>query len=237
MPIRVKLKRFWSGGPFWLVWLKRLAAAIVLWPLLSTVVYALLPVPITNVMIFRLISGQGLHKSWTSLDSISPLLPRAVIASEDQIFCSHHGVDWTELQDALDGGGEGPSRGASTIPMQVAKNIYLWEGHSIIRKGLEVPLAIYMDTVLRKRRMMEIYLNIAEWAPGVYGAEAAAQYHFGKSAEHLSAREAALLAASLPNPLKRNAGHPSVALRLIAAHIQNKMEAMGPYLACLDKNP
>ena len=121
--------------------------------------------------------------------------------------------------------------------MQVAKNLYLWEGHSIIRKGLEMPLAIYMDTVLRKRRMMEIYLNIAEWAPGVYGAEAAAQYHFGKSAEHLSAREAALLAASLPNPLKRNAGHPSVGLRLIAAHIQNKMEAMGPYLACLDKNP
>lgn len=234
MLIRVKLKRFWSGGPFWLVWLKRLAAVVVLWPLLSTVVYALLPVPITNVMIFRLISGQGLHKSWTSLHVISPLLPRAVIASEDQIFCSHHGVDWTEFQDAMDSGGEGPSRGASTIPMQVAKNIYLWEGHSIIRKGLEVPLAIYMDTVLRKRRMMEIYLNIAEWAPGVYGAEAAAQYHFGKSAEHLSAREAALLAASLPNPLKRNAGHPSVALRLIAAHIQNKMEAIGPYLACLD---
>ena len=237
MPIREKLKRFWSGGPFWLVWLKRVAAAIVLWPLLSTVVYALLPVPITNVMIFRLISGQGLHKSWTSMDNISPLLSRAIIASEDQRFCSHHGVDWTEFQDAVDNGLKAPSRGASTIPMQVAKNLYLWEGHSIIRKGLEMPLEIYMDTVLRKRRMMEIYLNIAEWAPGVYGAEAAAQHHFGKSAAHLSAREAALLAASLPNPLKRNAGHPSVALRLIAAHIQNKMEAMGPYLACLDQNP
>ena len=237
MPIREKLKRFWSAGPLWLVWLKRMVVVVVLWPLLSTLVYALVPVPITNVMIFRLIGGQGLHKSWTSMDNISPLLPRAIIASEDQRFCSHHGVDWTEFQDAVDNGLKAPSRGASTIPMQVAKNIYLWEGHSIIRKGLEVPLAIYMDTVLRKRRMMEIYLNIAEWAPGVYGAEAAAQYHFGKSAEHLSAREAALLAASLPNPLKRNAGHPSVALRLIAAHIQNKMEAMGPYLACLDKNP
>ena len=229
-----KLKRFWNGGPLWLVWLKRVASVIVLWPLLTTLVYALVPVPITNVMIFRLFSGQGLHKTWTSMDNISPLLSRAIIASEDQRFCSHHGVDWTEFQDAVDRGHKAPSRGASTIPMQVAKNIYLWEGHSIIRKGLEVPLAIYMDTVLRKRRMMEIYLNIAEWAPGVYGAEAAAQHHFGKSAAHLSAREAALLAASLPNPLKRNAGHPSAGLRIIAAHIQNKMEAMGPYLACLD---
>ena len=171
------------------------------------------------------------------MDNISPLLSRAIIASEDQRFCSHHGVDWTEFQDAVDHGHKTHSRGASTIPMQVAKNIYLWEGHSIIRKGLEMPLAIYMDTVLGKRRMIEIYLNIVEWAPGIYGAEAASQHHFGKSAQHLSAREAALLAASLPNPLKRDAGHPSPGLRAIASRIQNNMQDIGPYLACLDQNP
>ena len=204
-----------------------------LWPLMTTLAYTLVPVPITNLMLFRLLGGQGLHKSWMPLQAISPNLPRAVIASEDQRFCSHHGIDWVEFHEATSGE-DGPSRGASTISMQVAKNLYLWEGRSFIRKGLEMPLAIFMDAVLRKRRMMEIYLNIVEWAPGIYGAEAAAQHHFGKPAAKLTQHEAALLAASLPNPFKRDAGHPSTALRGIASDIEDQMQQMGPYLTCLD---
>jgi monofunctional glycosyltransferase len=233
MPLRRKLKSFWSAGPRWWVWAKRLVLVLVLWPLISTLVYGVVPVPISNLMIFRLLVGQGLHKSWMPLQAISPNLSRAVIASEDQRFCSHHGIDWVEFHDAMEGE-DGPSRGASTISMQVAKNLYLWEGHSFIRKGLEMPMAIYMDGVLPKRRMMEIYLNIVEWAPGIYGAEAAAQHHFGKPAAKLTAHEAALLAASLPNPFKRDAGHPSAALRSIASDIEDQMPDMGPYLTCLD---
>ena len=120
-----------------------------------------------------------------SLDEISPHLPRAVITSEDARFCEHRGVDWTEFQgvieDALEAG-EAPLRGASTIPMQTAKNLFLWDGRFAIRKVLELPVALWMDLVWSKRRMIEIYLNIVEWAPGVYGAEAAARHHFKKSA-------------------------------------------------------
>ncbi len=118
---------------------------------------------------------------------MSPHLPRAVISSEDARFCQHHGVDWIEFQDVIDEAfddEEGPLRGASTIPMQTAKNLFLWDGRNIIRKGLEIPLAYWMDYVWPKRRMIEIYLNIVEWAPGVYGAEAASHYHFKKPASH-----------------------------------------------------
>ncbi len=226
MPNAGKFKSFWK-------WLKYVLAIAVLWPVLSTLAYIWLPVPVTNLMIFRLLGGQRLNKNWIPLQAISPNLPRAVVASEDQRFCIHHGIDWVEFHDAT-AGAEGPSRGASTISMQVAKNLYLWEGHSFIRKGLEMPLAVYMDAVLRKRRMMEIYLNVVEWAPGVYGAEAAAQHHFGKPAAKLTMHEAALLAASLPNPFKRDAGHPSAALRAIASDIEDQMQQMGPYLTCLD---
>ena len=114
---------------------------------------------------------------------------------------------------------EGPIRGASTISMQTAKNLFLWDGRTFLRKGLEMPLALWMDLVWSKRRMIEIYLNIVEWAPGVYGAEAAAQHHFRKSAAKLTKREAALLAAVLPNPIKRKAGKPSKRVSAIANRI------------------
>ncbi len=232
-----KLKAFWFSGPPWRVWLKRVLAMIFLWPLVMTLVYGIMPVPFSNLMILRLFTGNGIHKDWVSYSAMSAQLARAVLASEDQRFCSHHGIDWIEFQDAMDGGDEGPSRGASTISMQVAKNMFLWEGRSFIRKGLEMPLALYMDGILTKRRMLEIYLNIVEWGPGIYGAEAASQHHFGKSSARLTAREAALLAAVLPNPFKRDAGHPSAKVRAIAAHIQDMMDGMDGYLACLGQNP
>jgi monofunctional biosynthetic peptidoglycan transglycosylase len=220
-------------------WPRRLmivAAIIVLWPIAMTIVYAVVPPPFSNVMITRWISGNGMTRNWVSLDQMSPYLPRAVVSSEDQRFCEHHGVDWVEFQDVIDDAldaDEGPIRGASTIPMQTAKNLFLWDGHSFIRKGLEIPLAYWMDFVWSKRRMIEVYLNIAEWAPGVYGAEAASRFHFKKPASKLTRREAALLAAVLPNPIKRNAGKPSRGVARIAERIQRRMAGIGPYVTCL----
>jgi monofunctional biosynthetic peptidoglycan transglycosylase len=167
---------------------------------------------------------------------MSPQLANAVITSEDARFCDHNGVDWVEFQGVVDDvfdDDEGPIRGASTISMQTAKNLFLWDGRSFIRKGLEIPMAYWMDLVLSKRRMIEIYLNIVEWAPGVYGAEAASQFHFRKPAAKLTKREAALLAAVLPNPIKRKAGKPSKRVSSIANRIMSRMNGMGSYLACL----
>ena len=221
-------------------WPRRLATVaviIALWPLLMTFIYALLPPPASNLMITRLVNGNGLTYDWVSFDKISPYLPLAVVSSEDARFCSHNGVDWIEFSDVLDeatdGDGEGPIRGASTISMQTAKNLFLWDGRNPIRKVLEIPLAYWMDFFWSKRRMIEVYLNIVEWAPGIYGAEAASQYHFNKPAAKLTKREAALLAAVLPNPIKRSAGHPSKRVSRIAQRIMARMNIMGPYVTCL----
>lgn len=209
---------------------------LVAWPIVMTLVYAVVPPPFSNIMLLRALSGNGIDKQWVSLDDISPTLPRAVISSEDARFCQHNGVDWIEMQgvidDALDND-EGPTRGASTIPMQTAKNLFLWDGRLALRKLIEIPLAMWIDLVWSKRRIIEVYLNIVEWAPGVYGAEAAAQQHFHKSAKKLTKKEAALLAAVLPNPIKRNAGKPSKGVRGVANRILIRMAGMGPYLTCL----
>lgn len=212
-------------------------AFVLAWPIVMTLVYALVPPPVSNIMLLRALGGAGIDRQWVSLEEISPNLRRAVISSEDARFCEHRGVDWREFQgvieDAMDKD-EAPVRGASTIPMQTAKNLFLWDGRFAVRKLIELPLAMWMDFVWSKQRMIEIYLNIVEWAPGVYGAEAAAQHHFGKSAKNLTKRQAALLAAVLPNPIKRNAGKPSKGVRRIADRILLRMSGMGPYLACLD---
>ena len=203
-----------------------------------TLVYAVVPPPVSNIMLLRALAGAGITKEWVPLDDMSPWLPRAVIASEDARFCEHSGVDWVEVQgvieDALDKD-EAPIRGASTIPMQTAKNLFLWDGRFAIRKLIELPVAMWMDLIWSKRRMIEVYLNIVEWAPGVYGAEAAAQHHFRKSSKKLTKKESALLAAVLPNPIRRNAGKPSKGVRAIAGRILIRMAGMGPYLACLER--
>ncbi len=232
------IKSFWAKRTRWQKWVLAIAGCIVAWPIVMTLVYGVLPPPISNVQIIRLFSGNGLNKTWVRLDNISPNLARAVIAAEDARFCSHRGVDWVEFQEAFSQATddkEGPTRGASTISMQTAKNMFLWDGHSFVRKVLEMPLAYYMDFVWTKRRMIEIYLNEVEWAPGVYGAEAAAQLHFKKSAAKLTRREAALLAAVLPNPIKRSAGKPSRRVQAIASRIQFRMGAIDSYLACILK--
>jgi monofunctional glycosyltransferase len=241
-PVSVTIKRLPERGRERLRrWLRRgfyVATGLAAWPILMTLVYAVVPPPVSNVMLLRLFTGNGLDKDWVNLDEMSPWLAKAVITSEDSRFCEHSGVDWVEFQgvveDAFDDD-EGPIRGASTIPMQTAKNLFLWDGRFVIRKGLELPLALWMDLVWPKRRMIEIYLNIVEWAPGVYGAEAAAQHHFKKPAAKLSRREAALLAAVLPNPIKRKAGRPSKRVSAIANRIMIRMNGMGPYLTCLGR--
>ena len=222
-------------------WQRRLVyslAFVIAWPIIMTLVYTAVPPPFSNLMILRLFTGNGIHKDWVGLSQMSPQLANAVISSEDARFCEHNGVDWVEFQGVVEDvfdDDEGSIRGASTISMQTAKNLFLWDGRSFIRKGLEIPMAYWMDLVLSKRRMMEIYLNIVEWAPGVYGAEAASQFHFRKPASRLTKREAALLAAVLPNPIKRKAGKPSRRVSTIANRIMSRMNGMGSYLACLER--
>jgi monofunctional glycosyltransferase len=232
----LNLKSRWKVLGLWPKRGLKLLAALVIAPFILTLVYTIIPPPVSNLMLFRAIGGNGISKDWVSIDQMSPYLPASVLSSEDARFCTHYGVDWTEMQGVIDDvfdDDEGPIRGASTISMQAAKNLFLWDGRSLVRKGLELPLALWMDGIWSKRRMMEIYLNIVEWAPGVYGAEAAAQHHFKKSASKLTRREAALLAAVLPNPIKRKAGKPSKGVRRIADRIQIRARLMGPYLTCL----
>ena len=232
-----KLRGLWPRLKPWLRWLSYGLAALAALPFLLTLLYAIVPPPVSNTMLLQWLRGAGISKTWVSYDKMSPHLVRAVITAEDARFCGHHGIDWVEFQlvidEAFDGDDDAPSRGASTIPMQAAKNLFLFDSRSKIRKALEIPLAYGMDLIWSKRRMAEIYLNIVEWAPGVYGAEAAARFHFNKPASRLSRREAALLAAVLPNPKKRNAGKPSRRVERAANRILTRMSGMDRYLTCL----
>jgi monofunctional biosynthetic peptidoglycan transglycosylase len=169
-------------------------------------------------MLWRYLTGQRVERVYVPIDRMSPALTRAVIIAEDGRFCEHHGIDLHEIREALAEGDDlGDVRGASTITQQLAKNLFLWPGHSFVRKALEIPLALWIDAVLSKRRILELYLNVAEMGPnGVFGAEAGSQRAFGKPAQRLSASEAALLAASLPNPVTRNARAPGPGLRRLA---------------------
>jgi monofunctional biosynthetic peptidoglycan transglycosylase len=175
--------------------------------------------PVSTLMAWRSLTGAPMQRQWIDLAAMSPYLPRSVVAAEDAHFCKHHGIDWGALREAIDDAKEeGTLRGASTITQQVAKNLFLWQGRDPIRKVLEFPLALWVDFVLPKARILEIYLNIAELGPqGQFGAEAGSAYAFGKSAANLSPREAALLASILPNPVKRSARSPGPGVRRLAA--------------------
>jgi monofunctional biosynthetic peptidoglycan transglycosylase len=189
--------------------LARVALIIALIPVVLVPLYWIVP-PVSTLMLWRWVTFQRVERVWTPISQISPHVVRMVIAGEDGRYCAHSGVDWRELQSVIDDyAEEGDARGASTIPMQVAKNLFLWPGRQVIRKALEVPLAYYMSAVWSKSRMMEIYLNIAEWGPdGEFGVEAAAQRFFRKSARDLGPEEAALLAGALPNPIVRDPRRP-----------------------------
>jgi len=200
-------------------------------PLLLTPVYSVVP-PVSTLMLWSALTGQGMQRDWVPFDDIAPVMVNSVIMSEDGRFCEHRGVDWQQLNLVLDKKG-GPSRGASTIPMQTVKNLFLWQSRSYLRKGLEIPLAYYADFFWSKRRMMTIYLNIAEWGPGIFGIEAAAQHYFKKPAKELTPRQSALLAAVLPNPIARNAAKPSRAVQARARTIERQARQAGDYVGCL----
>ncbi|HZH09144.1 MAG TPA: monofunctional biosynthetic peptidoglycan transglycosylase [Microvirga sp.] len=205
-------------------------AGAVLW---LGLLYWVVP-PVSSLMIGRWLTLQSVERDYVPLDEISPHLPLAVMTSEDSRFCEHGGVDWDALQEVIEEADEdGPARGASTIPMQVAKNLFLTPSRSYIRKGLEIPVALYLDLIWSKRRMMEVYLNVAEWGEGVFGAEAAAQKYFRKPAKALTRREAALLARALPNPLRRNPARPSARLNALAGQLQARMAGSAPFAECL----
>ena len=219
-------------------WVRRLALLLVLLALLPlglTFLYRLPGVqPISTLMLVDAVTLKGYNRQWVPIEEMGPAIVNSVMMSEDGQFCSHEGVDWKAFNLVLEEAFAGEkARGASTIPMQTAKNLFLWNGRSYIRKGIELPLALYIDWVLPKRRIMEIYLNIAEWGPNIYGAEAAAQYHFGRSARDLSARQAALLAVTLPNPAVRDPGNPSAGLSRLAAMIERRARQAGAYVGCL----
>ncbi|SFL32182.1 monofunctional biosynthetic peptidoglycan transglycosylase [Bradyrhizobium sp. NFR13] len=199
---------------------------LVLLPYLLTPLYAV-GRPISALMAWRWISGSPVERTWVDLKAMSPALPRSVVASEDAKFCSHRGIDWASLQNAIEDAQDGEvSGGGSTITQQVAKNLFLWPGRSVIRKGLEIPLALWVDLVLSKQRILEIYLNIAEMGPsGQFGAQAGAEYAFNRPASSLSAREAALLAAILPNPVTRSARTPGPGVRRLAATYMARAQA------------
>ena len=183
--------------------------------------------PVSALMAWRWLTGAPVSRQWIDFGAMSPALPRSVVASEDAKFCSHHGIDWDALRDVIDDAEDGEvARGGSTITQQVAKNLFLWPGRSVVRKGLEIPLAIWIDLVLPKQRILEIYLNIAELGPsGQFGAEAGAIHAFGRSASTLSPREAALLAAILPNPVRRSARNPGPGVRRLAGTYTARAQA------------
>ena len=215
-------------------WLGRLLLAALVLPTAAVLAYAVLPPPATPLMVWRLAQGEGLDKAWRPLSAISPHLARAVIAAEDNRFCEHGGFDWPELRGQLDRALAGkPARGASTITMQVAKNILLWPGRDPARKLLEAWLTPQIELLWGKRRIIEVYLNVAETGPGLYGAEAAARRYFGKPASDLTRREAALIAAVLPNPRAWSPRRPTAYVARRARTIERRVQQVGPLLDCV----
>jgi monofunctional biosynthetic peptidoglycan transglycosylase len=216
-------------------WLALAALGLFCVPVVLTVVFAFIDPPFSALMVWQRLEGKEVDYRWTKLEDISGTLPATVLMSEDGRFCEHWGVDWSAVAEVLDemSTGEEP-RGASTITMQTVKNLYLWPYRSYVRKFIEVPLAYWVDLVWSKRRIMEVYLNIVQWGPGIYGAEAAAQTHFGIPASRLSWRQSALLAAALPNPEVRAAGQPGPLTRRLAARAEARGRQAGAYMACLE---
>ena len=219
----------------------RFLAGLIRWliraALLATVLFALaiaydsVRPPVSTLMLGRMITGKPVQRTWTPLSAVSPNLSAAVVMSEDAQFCSHNGVDWDALHEVMNNP-DGPSRGASTITMQLAKNLFLWPGRSYLRKALEIPVALLLDAIWTKRRILESYLNIAEWGDGLFGAQAAAEHYFNKSAAKLTVREAALLATTLPNPALRNPEKPTRLQRSLTGTVVARTQSSDPWVSC-----
>ncbi len=200
----------------------------------STILYRWVPVPLTPLMIIRCVEQMNDGKSmtlkhdWVSLDEISPKLQLAVVCSEDQNYLKHYGFDWGAIEKAMKSNDSGKKiRGGSTISQQTAKNVFLWQGRSYIRKGFEAYFTLLIETFWSKERIMEVYLNSIEMGNGIYGAEAAAQYWFKKSAAKLNKDESSAIAAILPNPLKYIANPPSAYISKRKTWVKQQMSFWG----------
>ena len=219
-------------------WFRRLGLAGIalgLAPFALILVYAIPGTkPVSTLMLADALRGRPYERVWTPLDEFPDALVASVVASEDGQFCRHNGVDWSAVaevaREALAGEGV---RGASTITMQTVKNLFLPANRSFVRKAVEVPLASFADLVWGKRRTLEIYLNIAEWAPGSYGAAAGARFWFGRDVARLTRNQAARMAVTLPNPHIRNPADPGPRVSALARVNQQRARGMGPYLECL----
>jgi monofunctional biosynthetic peptidoglycan transglycosylase len=188
----------------------------------------------STLMLKHWIKGESVERQWVPLSDIAPALQHSVLASEDARFCTHQGIDWEALQQQVETALEGePSRGASTITMQLVKNLFLWHGRSYVRKMIEIPLALWADLILTKPRILTLYLNTAEWGPGVFGVEAASRHYFNRSARQLTPLQAARLATTLPNPHQRHASRPGPYQRSLTAINMKRSRAMPAYLDCL----
>lgn len=213
----------WLGRTFVIVTL-----LIVLLSLLIVVPIRWINPPTTAFMLQDNSGIRPLKQEWVDWANIGDALPLAVVASEDQKFADHFGFDVESIRDSVDEYADGQSlRGASTITQQVAKNVYLWPGRNFLRKGMEAYLTTLLEVTLTKKRILEIYLNVAEFGPGIYGAGAASKSYFGKTPSELGDAEAALLAAVLPNPKKLNVQQPSSYLRERQLWIIDNMERLG----------
>ena len=208
---------------------------VLLAPAALVALYRTTPPPQTPLMWLR---GGQVHYKWTPIGKISPYLARAAVAAEDEAFCTHNGFDraaieraWESYVDASDDE-KATLRGGSTISQQTAKNVFLWPGRTWLRKALEAGITVYMEALWPKKRILEVYLNVVEWGPGIYGAEAAARYHFHKSAAALDAHEAALLASVLPSPLKWSASKPGPYVQRRAETIAGRAARLGAYANC-----
>lgn len=220
-----RFKRFALRG------LRAVLVTVLIVPPLALMLYVVIPPPVTPLMIQRSFEGQGIDKTWKSLDQISPHLAQAVIASEDNLFCQHQGFDLAAFSRALEHWWDGKARrGGSTVSQQTAKNLFLLPTKTAVRKGLEAYATVWLEILWSKPRILETYLNIAEWGPGIYGAEAAAQKYFGIPASRLSPAQAARLAAVLPNPLSWSAARPSSFVNRRATIIQKRIGQLPPAL-------
>lgn len=209
-------------------------AVLVAVPLVMVPVYTLVR-PISMPMFGRYLAFQPVTRIWRPMDEISDRLKVSVVMSEDGQFCAHWGVDLGAIRAEFNAWRAGQrARGASTISMQVARNLFLWNGRSYVRKAMEIPLAVYLDLILSKRRILEIYLNIAEWGPeGEFGIEAGTQRAFGTDADAFSWERASLMTVALPNPIVRNPARPTRNLARVARIVSRRAQGGGDYISCL----
>jgi monofunctional biosynthetic peptidoglycan transglycosylase len=209
-----------------LKWLLLAFAGFLLFAPIWVLIYKVVPVPVTAHMIIKLFDGNGIHKTWVSYEEVSPNFFKAVVGGEDGRFMSHEGIDWKAVEDAkrYNERNKGKKmRGASTITMQTAKNTFLWHGRNYVRKGLEVYFTYLIEYIWGKKRILEVYANVVELGEGIYGVEEASQKFFGKSAKNLNQREAALLAAVLPNPIRWSPAAPTPYIEKRVSFIMGRM--------------